>query len=668
MKIARGARRRATSGDAAETLTIGLVDPDPYLSLVVRREYPDADVFALFDRSAPPEAARGCDVILVEIGGANADRAFEVADGTPLVGVGRLDVGDQEAGTSFDAMVVRPYLPHDLRKVIDDVVGRPEPRRGERSTLTRRLRNAMGPARIAAIALAAIVGTTQPSPSVFETVALTGGFVYATARLRLLRGSRIGAWLDVAVAVALIAATGGYLSNYLAFGFVAALTSGLFLTAGESLLAGTFVSLSAVPSLVVSIFGNGTARPFDVLVVLVLFPAAALLTGQARRLSPEEDDASIIVLREANRALASLYQIARDLPRSLTLQSVAQAVLDEVEESVSSQASVLLVLESGVVYEVASQGLTAHQQLLVEHEELPAGLLPARMTTQLDEHVPETLLEAAPDDLRWSVVPLGLTTGTNGWVMLGTDRSLQASDRRVLQRIARESALAIDNARLFSRVRDLAIDEERARLASELHDGVAQALAHVRLELEFLTRYGPDDPEQWSQDAGRLVQVVQRSLADVRSTIADLRAASLVGGLAVAIHDHCRDIRLLAGPHIEVRTRTSTRLAPDVEGELFRIFRAAVSNAVRHANTETVTVLLEETDHELRLVVEDDGRSVPPRYDRRAGREGAGLRSMQDRAERLGASLDVSRRREGGTRVVLTYPTGDIDRHAGAGT
>lgn len=664
MSKIRGARRRGT-GDTAEPLTIGLVDPDPYLSLVVRREYPDADVFALFDRSEPPEAARGCDVILVEIGGANADRAFEVADGTPLVGVGRLEVRDHEVGSSFDAMVVRPYLPHDLRKVIDEVVGRPEPQRGERSTLTRRLRNWMGPARIAAIALAAIIGTTQPSPSVFETVALTGGFVYATARLRLLRGSRIGAWLDAAVAVALIAATGGYLSSYLAFGFVAALTAGLFLTAGVALLAGTLLSMSAVPSLVVSVLSDGSARPFDILVVLVLFPAAALVTNQARRLSPEEDDASIVLLREANRALASLYEIARDLPRSLTMQSVAQAVLDEVEESVSSHTSVLLVLESGVIYEVASHGLTAHQQLLVDREELPADLLPARLTPGVDEHVPESLLEAAPGDLRWSVVPLRLAAGTSGWVLVGTGESLQAGDRRVLQRLARESALAIDNARLFSRVRDLAIDEERARLASELHDGVAQALAHVRLELEFLSRYGPDDPEQWSEDAERLVQVVQRSLADVRSTIADLRAASLVGGLAVAIHDHCRDIRLLAGPHIEVRTRTSTRLAPDVESELFRIFRAAVSNAVRHADTERVSVLLEEADDELHLVVEDDGRSVPPRYDRRAGREGAGLRSMQDRAERLGASLDVSRRREGGTRVVLTYPTGDIDRHAG---
>ncbi|MBW3561864.1 MAG: sensor histidine kinase [Actinobacteria bacterium] len=650
-------------------MTIGLVDPDPYLSLTVTREYPDATVLRVFDATDPGERISHCDLLLVDVNGANAPSAAELADGVPVVSIGRPNDPHRARSFPADAVLLRPYLPQDLRRTVSEVLGGADAD-GERrpaADLGRRLQVWMGPARVGAIAAAAIVQSAEHAPTdLVDTIALAASFLYVTARLRFLRGTRTGALVDTAVAAALIVATGGYLSNYLAFGFVAAVGSGLFMRSLGAVLAGSFVSLASVPSLVVAFIGGGQARPLDVIVVLLLFPAAALAGGQARRLRAGDGlDAPMVLLQEANRALSSLYRIARDLPRSLTLQSVAQATLDEVAAVVGARASVLFVAESGVVYEVASEGLTEHASVVTEREEFPEELLVSTLSADVGHAVPDTVLEAAPAELTWSVIALPTGSGRDGWVLVGADGRLPATSRRALQRIAREAALSIDNARLFSRVRELAVDEERGRLASDLHDGVAQALAHVRLELEFLSRYGPDPAEGISEDADRLAQVVQRSLADVRSTIADLRAASLSGGLAVAIHDHCRDIRLLAGLTIDVRTRSSVRLDPAAETEIFRIFRSALSNAVRRAGTESVSVLLEDDEGLIRLVIEDDGRSMPERYDRRAGREGAGLRIIRERAAELGADLEVTSLRGGGTRVTLACP---IDERTAMGT
>lgn len=642
---------------------IGLVDADPYLSMSVRHEFPNAAIVNVFDEPDPAAAAAVCDVVLVELRGQNAGEALRSFDETPVVGVGaRSDRPDIE-GSGVDAILVRPYLPHDLRRVLSGVMGVAESRDEPVPGVAARIRGWMGPLRVAAVALAAVLQTTTPAEGAVEPVALAVAFVYSTARLRLLRGTRLGVWIDVAVAVALMVLTGGYLSPYVAFGFVIAVTAGLFLRSGEAVLAGGLLAMSALPALVVSLIEGTGATSLDVIVVLLLFPAAALAGGQARRLAPDfEDDSSVVLLREANRALDSLYRIARDLPRSLTLQSVAQAVLEEVGDIVGPSASLLLVLESGVVYEVVSDGLNEHQTIVADRDDLPSGLLVRSFDGDVGERVPEHIREAGPADVTWSAIPLSMSGGRRGWIVIATPTPLQATERRALQRSAREAGLAIDNARLFARVRDLSVDEERARLASDLHDGVAQALAHVRLELEFLSRYGPDDPERLAEDADRLAQVVQRALADVRSTIADLRAASLAGGLSVAIHDHCRDMRLLAGPHIEVRTRAPVQLDPATEIELFRIFRTALSNAIRHAGSEMVEVHLEGTDQELQLIVEDDGHDLPARYDRRAEREGAGVRLMQAQADQLGAELDISRLRDGGTRVTLTYPLETTER------
>jgi signal transduction histidine kinase len=254
----------------------------------------------------------------------------------------------------------------------------------------------------------------------------------------------------------------------------------------------------------------------------------------------------------------------------------------------------------------------------------------------------------------WLLAPLRRDGVTFGFLAAAcSDHSRHEERRLILRQLAEETAMAVENARLFSQVRELSADEERRRLARELHDGVAQALTHVRLELEFLARHATASDVRG--DAARLARVVDRALGDVRSTIHGLRAAAPGEGLAAALRAYLRDLQRLGGPEILFNAGVVSGYPPEVEAEVFRIAQEAVSNALRHARASRIAVSLGIAPEGLRLSVEDDGVGLRP--DATSG-SGLGLRAMRERAQRLGARLTLVRGPSGGTRVDLLVDTG----------
>jgi signal transduction histidine kinase len=233
-----------------------------------------------------------------------------------------------------------------------------------------------------------------------------------------------------------------------------------------------------------------------------------------------------------------------------------------------------------------------------------------------------------------------------------------AANRLLLQQIAQESAVAVENARLFSRVREISIDEERKRLARELHDGVAQALTHLRFELEFMARHGAHTPEAVAREIERLSRVVNRASGDVRSMIFGLRSSVAAEGLVGSLRGYLSDLRGLGGPEIVFEARGEVRLPAGVEAEIFRITQEAVSNALRHASATEVRVNLVAGASFLRLIVDDDGVGMRGRRGASA-RGGVGLDAMRERTEAIGGRLDVRGRPGGGTRVSLEYKQDD---------
>jgi signal transduction histidine kinase len=222
--------------------------------------------------------------------------------------------------------------------------------------------------------------------------------------------------------------------------------------------------------------------------------------------------------------------------------------------------------------------------------------------------------------------------------------------RRRLVELATDGALALQNAQLFDVTQARAANAARRHLAGDLHDGVAQALAHLRMELELLALSSPDVD---GGEAGRLARVAREALEDLRGTIAGLRAPG-AEDLAEHLRRHLEPLRTPHGPELVLEHVGDARLDATRCDDVLRIAQEAVSNALRHAQATTVQVDLECGSDLLHLVVEDDGRGLGGSSVHRGG--GVGFRSMRERADRLEAQLTVRERHGGGTVVDLRCP------------
>jgi signal transduction histidine kinase len=227
------------------------------------------------------------------------------------------------------------------------------------------------------------------------------------------------------------------------------------------------------------------------------------------------------------------------------------------------------------------------------------------------------------------------------------------ADRRPPALLAAHAAIAIENARLHERSRELSIVEERNRLARELHDAVTQRLFGVVLAAESATTLLGRDPAAAAGELARVREQARGAMDELRAVVFELRPASLEAeGLAAALRKHVDVLRRVSGSRIALRVGDPPRLGADDAGQVFRIAQEALQNALRHADADHIDVRLENGDGRLRLSVADDGRGFDVAARAVRGRR-LGLTSMEERAAELGGQLEIDSRPGEGTRVRL---------------
>jgi signal transduction histidine kinase len=200
---------------------------------------------------------------------------------------------------------------------------------------------------------------------------------------------------------------------------------------------------------------------------------------------------------------------------------------------------------------------------------------------------------------------------------------------------------------------------ERARLAQEVHDGPAQALANAIFQVEYIERVLESDPRLAESELRFLRELLRRELGDVRAFISQLRPPLLDElGLAGAIDDTVDRMRALTGMTITTDLRAPTEgLGDGAETVALRVTQEALQNVRKHAAATTVAVSTSLEDGAWVLEVRDDGRGFELGAVAARGRRNFGLQFMRERAELIGARLDVRSRPDGGTVVRLTIPT-----------
>jgi signal transduction histidine kinase len=237
----------------------------------------------------------------------------------------------------------------------------------------------------------------------------------------------------------------------------------------------------------------------------------------------------------------------------------------------------------------------------------------------------------------------------------GADEFSEA-DQRLIEMLAAHAALAIENARLLERSRELSIVEERNRLARELHDAVSQKLFGLVLGAESAATLLDRDAGAAAEQVARLGELAQDALAELRGLIFELRPASLEDeGLAATLRKQIDMLERVHGRAIELRITGAAKAAPDAAAEVLRIAQQALDNALRHADAERIELRLQGRDGRLTVTVADDGVGFDPAAPGLRSRR-LGLTSMEERARALGGTLVVVSRPGEGTTVTLEVP------------
>jgi len=273
-------------------------------------------------------------------------------------------------------------------------------------------------------------------------------------------------------------------------------------------------------------------------------------------------------------------------------------------------------------------------------------------------------IRAFSRDMDWGVTaatPLLLGGKTLGWMIISVPHDAEADGRWwrivLIEAIARMAALALHHSRLIElnrrEERRKAVLEERNRLARDIHDNLAQGFAAILMQLQGAQRESASLPPGVAASLETAVDLARTHLTEARRSVGALRPNVGSGeDIATALKRLAEMRQRTDGVPIDLVVDELPRVGDGVEREIIAIAQEALTNAVRHARAKRITIRAATSQSVgLRVSVADDGRGIA----RDHSSSGFGLTSMQERADRIGASLTIVTAPRSGTEVVLAW-------------
>jgi signal transduction histidine kinase len=464
---------------------------------------------------------------------------------------------------------------------------------------------------------------------------------------------------EVTVTVMAVVATGGWRSPLILMLLTAVMIAGLARGFGFSIRVAVATILAVtLPSIA------RAADPRDVVLEALSWGAivvlVAITAGYARRISGEADrDRELALgrlhrLSDANELLYSLHQVTQTLPASLDLGEVLDSTLARLKSLVACDSiAVLLFDDTDAHWDVARHhGL--HLASRLGPTELPDGLrraiaLNGTSSSEDLSREPGGGLSGRAGSGVYSVLSargsiIGLLAVEHSTPGQFTDRDVE-----VVSGFVEPAALAIDNARWFTRLRTVGADEERTRIARDLHDRIGQSIAYLAFELDRLVERD-ESGESISRELGQLREDVRGVIREVRDTLYDLRTdVSDVSGVADVLEEYAARVGERSGIQVHVDADRSHRLPILQERELWRVAQEALANVERHAHATAVRILW-RCDGE-RAVIDVTDNGIGFAQDRAGRLDSYGVLGMRERAASIGASLEIHSAPGRGTRV-----------------
>ena len=331
----------------------------------------------------------------------------------------------------------------------------------------------------------------------------------------------------------------------------------------------------------------------------------------------------------ARRLLSQLRTVARRLSSGLDTVAMSSHLLATVHQHLEdTHAAVFVRTEGGILAPLGFRGTSAREALQ------PEGPLVDKCWAEM-----EPAHDIQPSGLATRrhrvVLPLRVGSRMIGVVIL--DRATAPVPRVVheLMREVDEHALRLDAALAFDEIRSIATMEERHRLAREIHDGVAQEIASLGYVVDDLTAHATSDMQR--KKLNTLRNELTRVVSELRLSIFDLRT-EVSAGLGSALSDYVREVGARSGLTVHLTLDVApVRLRGEVETELFRIAQEAITNARKHSSAANLWVDCRIQPPMAQISVRDDGAGLGT-----AREDSYGLKIMRERADRIGARLDIS--------------------------
>lgn len=385
----------------------------------------------------------------------------------------------------------------------------------------------------------------------------------------------------------------------------------------------------------------------------------------------ERVEAETRSLAQRNHELSILYTVTSFLSEPLQQEALCQGFLDRIKSALGADAGAVRL------YQQESQKL-----MLVTHDGLSDAFLLRERELNCGECLcGEVIQSGMPAVFNTVNPPVGMKLGSciregfatatafnilHGKRRLGVynlyfleTHPVSAQERSLLETIGQHLGVAIENQRLRSREKELAVFEERNLLAQELHDSIAQGLAFLNIQVQLLQdslRHGRSDEAM--QTAAQLREGVQESYDDVRELLVHFRTRVLQSDLDTAIATALEKFEGQTGIATDFQqVGSGAALEPTDETQVMHIVQESLSNIRKHAQASRVKVTVCRNFGAIDIEVQDNGIGFDPVNEPNVLSERhVGLKIMRERAHRVGGECRITSKIGKGTRVRLTLP------------
>lgn len=387
--------------------------------------------------------------------------------------------------------------------------------------------------------------------------------------------------------------------------------------------------------------------------------------NMAGQLTAARDELEARVERRT-RELAALYEVTAVASASLNLDDVLNQSLAQVVAVMNGRnGSIHLLDEEGQLLHLAA-AYNVSPDVLSEIEQVPLGQAVIGQVIKQKEplYVPiiaagDEVVPASAADLSQNSF-LGAPLHAKGEIIgvlsvIGkANQQFSPEEVTLLGAIADQVGGAVENARLYLQAEELAVIQERQRLARELHDAVTQSVYSATLLAATGQRaVAAGDWEQVANFLARLQMITSQALKELRLLVYELRPSALENaGLLEALQHRLEAVEGRAGIQANLLADNDLQLNEAQETALYRVAVEALNNALKHAEATAVTVRLFHQDKMVILKIEDDGQGL----EETAVTSGFGLSSMRERAAQLGGELVIESEVGQGTAVTLRLP------------